>query len=116
MTPRELVVLVNELPSDSRFKRGHSSSWTLTERLIAASINLQHSLREDYRSAHDADYHFTPVEAPELERDRRAREAQERAAQHRNQLARTALDRILSGELQMTDIDVTKPIEEALIS
>ncbi|MFE3229343.1 hypothetical protein [Nocardia sp. NPDC059228] len=114
MTPRELVVLIEELPEDSRFKRKRSTAWTLLERLLAASINLQHCMREDYRSAHGADYHFTPIEAPELDHERRRREAREAANIHRRQLARAVIDRMLSGQLRTADIDVTKPIEEVL--
>lgn len=116
MTPRELIVLVTELPDESRFKRQRSTAWTLIERLVAASINISHSMREDYRNAHGVDYDYTPVTPPELAHEQRAREARERAAIERRQLARTVIDRMLSGQLRIAHIDVTKPIEEALNS
>ncbi|GAB3211354.1 hypothetical protein [Nocardia tengchongensis] len=114
MTARELVVLIEELPDDSGFKRKRSTSWTLLERLLAASINLQHLMRQDYRSRYGADYHFTPIEAPELDHERRRREARESAQTRRRQLQQAVLDRMLSGQLQMSDIDTTKSIEEVL--
>ncbi|MFD6357946.1 hypothetical protein [Nocardia tengchongensis] len=116
MTARELVVLIEQLPEDSGFKRKRSTAWTLLERLLAASINLQHFSRQDYRSAHGADYQFTPIEAPELDHERRRRESREKARAHRHKLQQEVMDRMLSGQLRMSDIDTTKPIEEALIS
>jgi hypothetical protein len=110
MSARELCVLVEELPDDSRFKRTQAAAWTLVERLLAASLNVEHGLREDYRGRHGADYEYTPVEMPELdgERDHRAEQ------QHRRQLARQVFEGMLSGRLRMSEIDVHSDIEEVL--
>lgn len=114
MTPRELVVLVEGLSETSKFKRSQVTAWTLSERLLAAGLNVAHGQREDYRNAHDAPYDWTPAEPPELEHERRMREARERADAQRAVLGPAVLERMLRGELRMTDIDISRPIEEVL--
>lgn len=114
MTPRELVVLVTELPDESRFKRTKSTAWSLLEQLAARQINILQAYRQDYRNAHGAQHDWEPITAPELAHERRAREAREREEQQRAVLGPAVLERMLRGELRMTDIDVTRPIEEVL--
>ena len=114
MTPRELITLVTELPEESRFKRRRGHAWTLGEEIAAGIWNVLQAYRVDYRNAHGAEHEFTPLQAPELPHERRAREAKEREQQHRARLGPEVFDRMLRGELKMTDIDPTRPIEEAL--
>lgn len=110
MSARELCVLVEELPDTSRFKRAQASAWTLVEQLLAASLNVEHGIREDYRGRNGADYDYTPVEMPELAGERSRRDEQ----QHRRQLAGRVFDALLSGQLRMSEIDVHSDIEEVL--
>lgn len=114
MTPRELCVIVHELPDVSRYKRRREHAWTLFEELAARVGNLLQAYRQDYRNAHGAEHEWEPVTAPELAHERRAREAKERESQHRATLGPAVFDLMLRGELKMTDIDPSRPIEEAL--
>jgi hypothetical protein len=114
MTPRELIVLVTELPDNSQFKRARATAWTLTEQLAARLVNVLEGQRKDYRNAHGAEHDWQPVIPPELEHERLAREAAEAKAAHHNMLGPLILERMLRGELLMTDIDITKPVEEVL--
>ncbi|KZM70755.1 hypothetical protein AWN90_40050 [Nocardia terpenica] len=114
MTPRELLVLVDELPGDSRYKRARSTAWTLQENLTARLINELQDYRRDYRNAHGAEHHVALVTPPELPHETTAREAAEHRRAHHRALGPAVLERMLRGELRMTDIDPTRPIEEAL--
>ncbi|MEV6449649.1 hypothetical protein [Amycolatopsis sp. NPDC051716] len=114
MTPRELVVLVSQLPETSRYKRAKNTAWTVLERLAARIVNVLEAHRGDYRNAHGAQYDWAPVTPPELAHERAAREAREEKAARQRALGPMVLERMLRGELRMSDIDVTRPIEEAL--
>ncbi len=114
MTARELMVLITELPGDSRFRQTRVQPWSRLEQLIAATANAVHGLREDYRGVHGAEYDWSPLEPPELPHIRSAREA---AAAERVAVAdarRDLMAGLLSGQLRMADIDTSRPIEEVL--
>lgn len=118
MTPRELCVLVEGLPDNSWFKRTNGHAWSKLEELVATVTNAIHGLRAQYVAAHGAEWDWTVLTAPELPHERRAREARERREaakrQYHNSLRRTVIERMLSGELKLADIDMSKSIEETL--
>ncbi|MEV6258083.1 hypothetical protein AB0L97_32995 [Nocardia sp. NPDC051911] len=114
MSPREFVVLVKGFTDESLFKRTKYTAWTVRERLAARIVNVLEAHRGDYRHAHGAEHDWAPVTPPELPHERAAREAQETKAERQRALGPAVLERMLRGELRMSDIDITKPIEEAL--
>lgn len=114
MTPRELVVLVEELPDDSRFKRARGHAWSLLEELTAGVVNVLQAHREDYRNAHGKQHEWEPITARELSHEVVAREARERQQAQKRSFGPEILGRMLRGELLMTDIDTSRPIEEVL--
>ncbi|OXR46675.1 hypothetical protein B7C42_01650 [Nocardia cerradoensis] len=114
MTPRELVALVKELPDDSRYKRVAHTAWSLQERLAAKIVNAVQSSRAEYLHVNGGELRWTPVEPPELPHERKAREAAEAEKQHQNVLGPKVFEAMLRGELKMSDIDPSRPIEEAL--
>lgn len=114
MTPRELITLIEELPDDSRYARRRKTAWSLQERLTAMIANISMASRQDYRNAHGADLDWTQIDPPELPHEREAREARERQAAHTKVIGPAVFEAMLRGDLKMTDIDPSRPIEDAL--
>ena len=104
MSSRELLVMIEELPEDSRTMRAYLSAWTTAERLSAINANILHGIRADYRQAHEADYEYEPVEPPELEYQREARIEAEAARESRGKTITATLDAMLRGEIRMEDV------------
>lgn len=114
MTPRELCVIVNELPDTSRYKRARVHAWSLAEELAAGAVNVLQAYRRDYRNAHGAEHEWTAVTAPELEHERIIRERAEYERAYQDYLRTTVYDKLLHGQLSVADIDMTKSVEEVL--
>ncbi|MGW0052041.1 hypothetical protein [Nocardia nova] len=114
MMPRELVALVEELPDDSRYKRVAHTAWSLQERLAAKIANVLQAGRAEYLHVNGGELQWEPIAPPELPHERAAREAAEREKAHHNVLGPKVFEAMLRGELKMTDIDPSRPIEEAL--
>jgi len=91
MSPRELCVLIDELPDESRVKRRFGSGWTTLELMIARLAN-------DYRATHTAE--GEPVENLLVPPNQREDETDEAAIDY-DPVSNDDITRMLDGDMSV---------------